>query len=237
MILSDDELLVDFRQAKNKRLQVSILADQCCCSAYEVAKRLEKLGAFRGTLLQAKQFSNRYQPTEGVGENWKGFKRHIEPLDEERCRELYDKGLSDVDIALAMDVKAYRIEAWRRKEGLRRPHPKKLEKEERERMKKENAAAAAAVLPAAAPTCCQPGKPVDVWKETSPSAARADAGEAVTVAGFLELLKTYLPPALGDAELTVDGRPVTGLFGYRVRVAGDRKTVELCLEDVGCTSS
>ena len=163
-------------------------------------------------------------------------------IDADRARRLFEDGLDDAAMADALGVKEEHIKIWRRTAGLRRAPGRKKAKKEIEPMKNfktrdtEDAVIeqedAAQELPAAAPTCCQPAKPVDVWTGEDAAAPSApDSEPPITVSGFKATLAQFLSPALDEAELRIDGREIHGIFGYNVSMPGGLLVVDLITEE------
>ena len=165
-------------------------------------------------------------------------------IDADRARQLFEDGLDDAAMADALGVKEEHIKIWRRTAGLRRTPGRKKAKKETEPMKKfktrdtEDAVIeqddTTQELPAAAPTCCQPGKSVDVWADENAAAPSVSAPEPeppITVSGFKATLAQFLSPALDEAELRIDGREIRGIFGYNVSMPGGFLVVDLITEE------
>ncbi len=127
--MDDGELTGLFRTARDKRSQIRVLADLNLCSPFEIAQRLERLGALKGTKLQPAQFSAKYSPILGADNPASridvGIKEPdapaVYPFDEERAWELWRAGVSDDGMAYALETTVYQIEIWRWRHGLKRP--------------------------------------------------------------------------------------------------------------------
>lgn len=99
MIMSDFEILRDYRQAKNKIEQVKILADLNGCTKEEITECLEKQGV---TVLK------------------------VDTPEEKRLSflYLYNQGMTDEEIASDIGLKASSVREIRSKLGLKK-HKKK----------------------------------------------------------------------------------------------------------------
>ena len=118
--MGDEELAVSFRRAKDKKAQISILADLNLCAPYEIAERLESMGELTGTGLMPENFPRRYISSNAkAGKVSKPGKRP--PIDEIRAKELFDEGYDDLAIAEALGCSKTRIKEWRSRMHLLHP--------------------------------------------------------------------------------------------------------------------
>lgn len=90
MTMTNAEIVADYRQAKNKRSQIGILADLNSTDA----------GTIKDILREA------------------GEPLPRSPLDGEKLLELYNQGLLDKEIAKAMDCTLKSVVNWRKRRGL-----------------------------------------------------------------------------------------------------------------------
>ena len=128
MIMSDSEISASYREAKDRKSQIQVLADLNDCPREEMEQHLCKLGLIRDTP----------QPA----------------FDYLRAAELYADGLCDLDIAEQMGVSVYKVAAWRRSKGFR-PNRKPMPAETapaKKRKKPVPKAAPPSPLPTATPT-------------------------------------------------------------------------------------
>lgn len=100
MLLSEHEILRDYRQARNKVAQIQILADMNMCSKYEITKYLEQRGV---RVLKCGTVAER----------------------RETIRYLYDQGLCDEEIAVQTGMKASSVGTIRAKLGLKKHKKRK----------------------------------------------------------------------------------------------------------------
>ena len=107
-MMPDDELTVMWRQAKDQREQVKILAELNGVSTAVMAEKLTALGCQLPELPAA-------------------WLRGVPPLkakdpifDLDRARALFAEGKSDLEIAEMLGCSEYQFARWRRKNGLRR---------------------------------------------------------------------------------------------------------------------
>lgn len=89
-------------------------------------------------------------------------------------------------------------------------------------------------VPAVSPTCCQPGKAVDVWKDYRvPMPGERDEkpepeeDKPFTLGELRAFLTGFLPAVLNEAVLYIDGSPVTGFYGFSVTQPNGVATVDL----------
>lgn len=107
-MMPDDELTVMWRQAKDPREQVKILAELNGVSTAKMAEKLTSLGC---------------QLPELPAEWMKGVPplKEKDPIfDLDRARALFAEGKSDLEIADMLGCSEYQFARWRRKNGLRR---------------------------------------------------------------------------------------------------------------------
>lgn len=199
LLLSDDELVREFRTAKNRKIQIGILADRCLCAPYEVAKRLEELGQFDGTKLRADRFSRVYSPIYGASSRpRRGPAPSAPPIDELRAMELFNEGYDDLAIAEALGISKTRVRDWRFRMRLLRPRGgarQKKKQTEETAMENKNGTAA--------------------------------SQDHMTVGGLVAALDNYLGQALYNATLQIDGRVLTGIFEVQIRTDGKQAVVNL----------
>lgn len=107
-MMPDDELTVMWRQAKDQREQVKILAELNGVSTAVMAEKLKDLGCQLPELPAA-------------------WMKGVPPLKEkdpifdlDRARALFAEGKSDLDIAEMLGCSEYQFARWRRKNGMRR---------------------------------------------------------------------------------------------------------------------
>ena len=90
MTMANVEIVADYRQAKDKRAQIGILADLNSTDAATIKDILREAGELLPRT----------------------------PLDSEKMEELYKKGLTDKEIASIMDCSITSVANWRKRRGL-----------------------------------------------------------------------------------------------------------------------
>ena len=101
MEMTDEEIQIQYNDAKDKAKQVQILADMNVCSKAEMKDKLASMGLMG----------------EKAKESVSSFA--------EKCAELYEKDLCDADIAEQLKAPKARVTAWRKGKGLTAHYPKK----------------------------------------------------------------------------------------------------------------
>lgn len=106
--LDDTEIVVSFRTAKDRVLQIQTIAQLCDATIEEVADKLVKRGEI--TTDKAMLFIQMI----------KDYDKHckITPAMETECEKLYGQGYSDNAIAEFMGVKRWSVMNWRKKYNL-----------------------------------------------------------------------------------------------------------------------
>ena len=206
-MMPDDELTVMWRQAKDQREQVKILAELNGVSTAVMAERLTELGCQLPELPAA-------------------WLRGVPPLkakdpifDLDRARALFAEGKSDLEIAEMLGCSEYQFARWRRNNGLRRDTGAAAHKAPRKARK-----------PQRSPCQSKPPMPPEVeTPEPVPAPETAGDGSQTAVAAvdtrisagrlgqtLLDLEKRY--PGL---TLTVNGAAVRSLcLNVRVLING-----------------
>lgn len=80
---------------------------------------------------------------------------------------------------------------------------------------------------AASPTCCQPGRMVDVWSDPEAPGAEAKEPRPLSLGELRRYLTEFLPAVLNGARLYIDGTPVTEFYGFSVTSPDGVPTVDL----------
>lgn len=113
--MDDAEIVVSFRTAKDRVLQIQTIAQLCDASIAEVAKKLIDRGEL--TEEEAKEYIQMIRD----------YDRHckITPAMELDCRRLYDESYSDGAIAELIGVTRWSVINWRNKCGLAPNNPAK----------------------------------------------------------------------------------------------------------------
>ena len=103
MQMSDTEILSSFREAKDQKKQIGVLADLNAVSPDEMQRYLHELGA----------------PVQLPREDLRKAQNSPKAtFDVSRALELHAEGLCDLDIAERLGVKTNKFAAWRRGYGL-----------------------------------------------------------------------------------------------------------------------
>lgn len=209
--MSDGEILADFRQAKNKREQVEILADQCLVSPLFMAKKLRDLGALEGTGLKVESFPNRYKPISGK----------TQTFDELRAMELFKEGYDDIAMSEALGISVKRVQAWRSRMHLKRPQgrPKKSTEEEAESVESLHAmdpATGKETVIEAAQAAAEPAPPEP-----------ENEAEELTTGGFIQLLMQLTNSRTLTKPLVINGSRVNGISRLIIDGSGDAMTVKV----------
>nr|WP_325302298.1 helix-turn-helix domain-containing protein [uncultured Dysosmobacter sp.] len=103
MQMSDNEILGNYRRAKDQKAQVKILADLNAVSEPEMAEKLRSLG---------------------IKVPGRAVKESSSSVDWLRARQLYDEGQSDLEIAEQLGCSKQTLANWRKREGLHANYPK-----------------------------------------------------------------------------------------------------------------
>lgn len=146
-------------------------------------------------------------------------------LDTERARELYDQGLGDQRIGDALDVAKSTVASWRKRIGLpnhqqlvevKQAETEKTESgttaEEDKAMKKDNMLAGGAAI-----------SPEEVSKAEEPAAVGEEApgsGETLTVRGLCAIAQRLLDFGLGEARVSIGGKPIEDFQRVTVQLGG-----------------
>ena len=93
MVMPDDEIRMEYRQAKNKAGQIRILADENVCTVKRMKEYLLGLGLD--------------VPRINISSENKTYRWGA--IDRELFFKLYDKGLNDKEIAEQMKISVYRV--------------------------------------------------------------------------------------------------------------------------------
>lgn len=235
--IDSSELLVEFKTAKNKREQINILGDLHCCSPRTIAELLNTLGALEGTDIKPSQFSNVYHPVPPTKPRNKGG-RPATVFDYAKAREMFAQGASPTEIALAVDVSRRVIENWMKKNGL---WPRKEDKS----VKKETEGRAPAAKDAgkAAPRITmepRPEPPADRAEDAPPRIddslkdyrvekpkREPERPRPLSLGELRRYLTEFLPAVLNEAQLYIDGAPVTEFYGFSVTSPNGVPTVDI----------
>lgn len=113
--MDDAEIVVSFRTAKDRVLQIQTIAQLCDAKISEVARKLIDRGELSEE--EAKEYIRMIRD----------YDRHcrITPAMELDCRSLYDDSYSDNAIAELVGVTRWSVMNWRRKYNLEPNNPAK----------------------------------------------------------------------------------------------------------------
>ena len=101
MVMSDEEIIVSFKQAKNQKHQVNVLADLNGTNTVEMRQHLVKLGLLAPPAAPSP--------------------KSVPVIDELRAMELFKAGETDLNIAEMLGVSIHTIKGWRKRNGFMRP--------------------------------------------------------------------------------------------------------------------
>lgn len=213
-MMPDDELTVMWRQAKDQREQVKILAELNGVSTAVMAEKLRGLGCELPELPAA-------------------WLRGVPPLkakdpifDLDRARALFAEGKSDLEIAEMLGVSVYAFATWRRKNGMKRPKGG-----ERWEMQKPPKSKVCKAQPPTPPEAEFPAPEPAPETAGSGSQATVAAVETKISAGRLGLTLLDLEKRYPGLMLTVNGAAVRALcLKVRVMMGEDTTTSTLDLE-------
>ena len=145
MYMLDGDIITSFKQAKDQKKQIQVLADLNGCTRQQMVSKLKELG-----LVDENKAKKRDRPANSG--------RCINPEEEARRRALYDSGATDAELAEALGLSRKGVMSWRYSRGLTQhyrddPKPPKKPK-------------TPSVEPVAAPAPEEvPGKPEEVMKD------------------------------------------------------------------------
>lgn len=206
-MMPDDELTVMWRQAKDQREQVKILAELNGVSTAVMAEKLRGLGCELPELPAS--WLHGVPP----------LKEKDPIFDLDRARALFAEGKSDLEIAEMLGCSVSQFAVWRRKNGLRRDTGAAAHKAPRKARKPQRSA-------------CQSKPPMQPWEETpepvpAPETA-GDGSQTAVAAADTRISAGRLGQTLLDLEkrypglmLTVNGAAVRSLcLNVRVLING-----------------
>ena len=214
--MEDEEIRRDYLRAKDRDKQLEILADMNLVNRATMRNKLIELGLIDG------------EP-EKIPEPETKRSRASDKINEAEARKLVENDVPDEQIAKHFGVGAETFRAWRRSKGIMRyPMKKKDRKTVKEFQKTEGKNTMDEnTMPAAAPTCCQPAKPVDVWKDEEELAKEMPVTVAADENGLtvekMGSLFAMLNKLHEDVRVTVGGKTVRGVL---VNLRFDGKSVD-----------
>lgn len=172
MQMSDNEILGNYRRAKNQRAQVKTLADLNAVSEPEMAEKLRSLG---------------------IKVPGRAAKESSSSVDWLRARHLYDEGQSDLEIAEQLGCSKQTLANWRKREGLHANYPKS-------RAPAKKAAEPAPVVPADPAGTMTAGRVAEIFAQIAkwhPGAViRLPAGQALAGISLISRYGTGGEPVL-----------------------------------------
>lgn len=209
--MDDTEIRNSYNTAKNPAAQVQVLAELNAVTPSAMAAKLRELGC---------------DVPEMPKVNQRPLRAHDVLFNEDRARELFAEGKTDLEIAEMLGISVYAFGTWRRKNGMKRP--KGGERWEMQKPPKSKVCKAQPPIP-----------PEAEIPELESSPETAGSGSQATVAAvetkisagrlgqtLLDLEKRY--PGL---TLTVNGTAVRALcLNVRVMMGEDTTTSTLDLE-------
>lgn len=209
--MDDTEIRNSYNTAKNPAAQVQVLAELNAVTPSAMAAKLRELGC---------------DVPEMPKVNQRPLRAHDVLFNEDRSRELFAEGKTDLEIAEMLGVSVYAFATWRRKNGMKRPKGG-----ERWEMQK----------PPKSKVCkAQPPTPPEAeFPAPEPAPETAGSGSQATVAAVeTKISAGRLGQTLLDLEkrypglmLTVNGAAVRALcLNVRVMMGEDTTTSTLDLE-------
>lgn len=227
--MTDGEIITDYRQAKDQKAQVKILAEQNCVSVLEMRLKLSKLGLLSNddSNHQKRQPDKKKHKASSMEDLLLNVDRKVYgKLDEARAKELYDQGLGDQRIANTLNVAKSTVASWRKRIGLpnhqqlievKQAETEKTESgtaaEEDKAMKKDNMPAGGAAI-----------SPEEVSKAEEPAAVGEEApgsGETLTVRGLCTIVQRLMDFGLGEAHISIAGKTLEDFRCVTVQLGGD----------------
>lgn len=227
--MTDGEIITDYRQAKDQKAQVKILAEQNCVSVLEMRLKLSKLGLLPNDdhTHPKQQPDKKKHKASSMEDLLLNVDRKVYgKLDEARAKELYDKGLGDQRIANTLNVAKSTVASWRKRIGL--PNHKQLvEVKQAETEKTESGTAAEedkAMKKDDMPADVTAPAQEEVSKEEKTVAAAAEmpgSGETITVRGLYAIAQRLLDFGLGEAHVSIAGKALEDFRRVTVQLDGD----------------
>ena len=104
--MDDTEIRNSYNTAKNQAAQVQVLAELNAVTPSAMAAKLRELGC---------------DVPEMPKVNQRPLRAHDVLFNEDRARELFAEGKTDLEIAEMLGVSVYAFATWRRKNGMKRP--------------------------------------------------------------------------------------------------------------------
>lgn len=213
--LSDEEIVEQWDAAKDKALALDSLAVKCRTDRATMRRRLLDLGVDERDLPDKKPAASTlssfqtYKPTPS---------KRRSKIDDEKARAMYETGAKDAEIARAFGVAVNSILYWRKRHGFPSKHSR--------RKKSDAGDVKARSEEQTEQKCAEIMESVDAGKRSGGAAAAAEpvpdsgtgekAEQPLTLGGFRNALVAYLPAALNDAELYINGRPVLDLDAIEI---------------------
>lgn len=251
-MMDKSEIIILYRQAKDKERQIKVLSDLNCVSPREIAEILDEAGELKKAGLNAKTFSSVYHAVPAAKapqrEGPKATRKRsgpVPPFDEIRAMALFNDGMDDLAISEALGVSVTRIRKWRSRMRLLHPRgraAKNKKQSKEESMKKDgttkktephkNVSQEVVAEKETAAADKWAGYTVPLPDEVSGAPAEeqpedTQESKPLTVNGFFALLRNLLSPVLLDAELSINGERMVGVYGYEVQMLDKRTYVDL----------
>ena len=213
-MMPDDELTVMWRQAKDQREQVKILAELNGVSTAVMAEKLRGLGCELPELPSS--WLHGVPP----------LKAKDPIFDMDRASALFAEGKSDLEIAEMLGISVYAFATWRRRNGMRRPKGG-----ERWEMQKPPKSKVCKAQPPTPPEAELPAPEPAPETAGSGSQATVAAVETKISAGRLGQTLLDLEKRYPGLMLTVNGAAVRAMcLNVRVMMGEDTTTSTLDLE-------
>lgn len=230
--LSDEEIVEQWDAAKYKALALDSLAVKCRTDRATMRRKLLDLGVDESELPDKKPAPahrlNGFQTYNQTPE------RHSK-IDDEKARAMYETGAKDAEIAKAFGVSANTILLWRNQRGLpsKNSRRKKTEAVETKARSEEQTEKKFAEILESVDAGKRSGGATTAAEPVPDSGTGENAEQPLTLGGFRNALTAYLPAALNDAELYINGRPVLDLDAIEITRTDGVLRVNLTIRGAG----
>lgn len=208
--MDDTEIRTSYNTAKNRQAQVYVLSELNATTPAAMAAKLRELGCDVPEMTEVKQ---------------RPLRAHDVLFDENRARELFAEGKTDLEIAEMLGVSVYAFATWRRKNGMKRPKGG-----ERWEMQKPPKSKVCKAQPPTPPEAEFPA-PEPAPETAAPGSQPLMSAPKPTSAAALGRVLLDLAERYPGIVLTVNGAAVQALcLNVRVMMGEDTTTSTLNLE-------
>ena len=208
--MDDTEIRTSYNTAKDPKAQIKVLAELNVTTPSAIAAKLRELGCDVPEMPEVKQ---------------RPLRAHDVLFNEDRARELFAEGKTDLEIAEMLGISVYAFAAWRRKNGMKRPTGGELKKMEQKA--KQKPCKAQPPMPPEAETPAPESSPETAAPGSQPLMSAPKPTSAAALGRVLLDLAERYPGIV----LTVNGAVVQALcLNVRVMMGEDTTTSTLNLE-------